>query len=142
MADGQEPDQGYRDNVHPFRADLGRGGLQPPGGPPENMSTRIARLETALDGVKRAQDFTLAAVVAVGTILGAFMIYVVSRVEQVNERSNQIVDRVNDVPGKISTDIRDITKTLSDAITATKQQAPQVILVPAPTPQPTQQRPK
>ena len=41
-------------------------------------------------------------------------------------------DKVNKLPGQINSEIRDITKTLADVITATKQQPPQVILMPAP----------
>src|SRR5260370_34508649 len=101
------------------------------------MEARLSKLEIALDGMRHAQNLTLAgvagvgaAVLAVGGIIVALMIYGFTRTDQLS-------DRLAGLPGQIAAENRDIIKTLSDAITATKQQAPQVILLPAPQPSPT-----
>jgi hypothetical protein len=55
-------------------------------------------------------------------------LYGISRIDSLN-------DRVNALPNQISGDLRDITKTLAESITAAKQQPPQVILMPSPAQQ-------
>jgi hypothetical protein len=98
------------------------------GGPPDMTSDsneRISRLEGALDGLRHNQTMLLAAVGLVLTVLLGFGFYGMNRFDRTD-------NRIEELPGKISSDIRDITRTLSEAITASKQQAPQVILLPAP----------
>ena len=96
------------------------------------MDARLSKLEVALDGMRHAQNLTLggvagvgAAILAVGGVIVALMIYGFTR-------TDQLADRIAAVPGQIASENRDIVKTLSDAITATKQQMPQVVLLPQP----------
>jgi hypothetical protein len=110
----------------------GGGGPREPGMPDE----RIGRLEGALDGLRHAQNLTVGAVgllAAMGAILTAivigFGIYELQRIDQLS-------DRVADLPGKISTDLRDLTKTLADTITAARQPAPLPQLAPQPEQKP------
>jgi hypothetical protein len=110
-------------------------------GNPPGMNDRIGRIEGELSGVKRVQDITALAVVGVGAILISAIIYVASRVEQVASRVEQVNDRVIELPGKISTELQGITKTLSEGITAAKQQPPQVILIPTPQQPPNPPKP-
>jgi len=105
--------------------------------PPDmTMNERLRALEAEVKGLTRVQDFTLLSVLGVGGILAAFIvgfgIYGLTRMDQLAEKTSAI-------PGQISAELRDTVRTLSEAITATKQQAPQVILLPAP---PQQQAPQ
>jgi outer membrane protein OmpA-like peptidoglycan-associated protein len=93
------------------------------------MNAQIAKVEAVVEGLRHSQNLTLAAVVGVGAIIGALMIYGFTR-------TDQLAERIAAIPGQVAAENRDIIKTLSDAITATKQQAPQVVLLPPPaTPQ-------
>jgi|ERR1700732_942928 len=93
----------------------------------DNVGERLAKLEGSFGGVKHAQQMTLVAIGLLATFVIGFGIYELQKIDALN-------DKVNDLPGKISADLRDITKTLAEAILAAKQQPPQVILVPAPQP--------
>jgi hypothetical protein len=42
-------------------------------------------------------------------------------------------DRMTELPSRISADLRDITRTLAESITAARQTLPQVIVVPVPS---------
>lgn len=100
---------------------------------------RIGRIEGEISGLKHSQNMMLGGVglvvamlaIVAGVVVG-FGIYELQRIDQVSKE-------VGDLPGKISGDLRDITKTLSEAITAAKQAPTQVIMVPAPLPPPTPQ---
>jgi hypothetical protein len=94
-----------------------------------DMSERMTKLEGAFEGLKRVQDITVLSVVGVGAILIALMLYSLNRIDVLSEH-------INKIPSEISSDLRDITKTLAESITAAKQQPPQIILVPAPQQQP------
>lgn len=70
-------------------------------------------------------------VLAILASVGIAMIgYTIKRVDDVNEK-------LSGLPKQIGSELRDITKTVAESITAAKQQAPQVILLPAPAPVPT-----
>src|SRR5437879_2516708 len=93
---------------------------------------RVGKLEGAMDGLRHNQSILIGAVGLVLTVLIGFGFFAMNRLDQLNSR-------LNEIPGKINSDIRDLTKTLSEAITASKQQQPQVILLPAPVPAPAPQ---
>jgi len=106
----------------------GTAGLPPTGGDDHMyamLSQRMTRIETEFGGLKRIQDMTVLSVLGVGAIVIALLIYGLTRIDQVSER-------VSKIPSEISADLRDISKTLAESITAAKQQPPQVILMPAP----------
>jgi hypothetical protein len=96
------------------------------GGTFEGMDKeRLARLEGAFDGVRSNQTILMSAVGLVSALLIGLASFTVVQNVGINAR-------ISELPGKINSDFRDITKTLSEAITASKQQAPQVVLLPAP----------
>ena len=111
------------------------------------MNERLAKLEgafeglrTAIEGLRHAQNMIIGTVLGVGGILAAFIIgfgvYSLQRMDNVQRD-------VSALPSQISAEMRDITKTLAESITAAKQMPPQVILIPAPQlPQPTPTAPK
>jgi hypothetical protein len=111
------------------------------------MDVRVAKLEVAVEGLKRSQDLTLYSVfgvaglvIAVAAILMTLSIYSLTRIDALGDRLSSLDNAVAMMPAQISADlkgeIRDITQTLGDAILAAKNQPPQVILLPAPEPPP------
>lgn len=104
----------------------------------DDMSNeRLAKLEGVVEGLRHVQSVTLTLVGLIVALVIAFGTYTANRLDAIN-------GRVAELPGKISSDLRDITKTLSEAITAAKQTPPQVILLPAPdapAPRKTDQKP-
>ena len=97
------------------------------GEPPDmdSMKERLIALEGRVEGLAKSQEHTFLAVLGVGAILAAFMIYGLNRLDVLS-------DRVSDIPSKVGVELKDTVKTLSEAITAAKQQAPQIIVMPAP----------
>lgn len=125
------------------RSTVGGGG--PGGGGPGGGATvgeRISRLEAIFEGFKdivdslrHSQNWTLGAIGLVAALLIGFGAYMLNRMDN-------LADKVDAVPGQINSNMHELTQTLSTAITAAKQQQPQVILVPAPQPQPAQRSPQ
>jgi hypothetical protein len=113
-------------------------GNQPPPREPPMSDDRIGRLEGIVEGLRHGQTLTLTALGFVLALVIAFGVYGVKRMDDLNEKMGSI-------PGQISRDVRDLTNALSAAITASKQQPPQVILMPqsvippAPSPRPDNQ---
>jgi hypothetical protein len=111
----------------------GSGSHRPPMTPPDE---RIGKIEGQIEGLKHGQNLHLAALagsfatvlVAVGIVFAILL----SLWNKVDQQGDQIVQ----LPSKISSDLRDITRTLAEAITASKQAPTQVIMVPAPVPPP------
>jgi hypothetical protein len=111
-------------------------------------SERIGRIEGEISGLKHGQNMTLGglglvgalAAVVVAAVVG-FGIYELQRIDQVGDRLTALNDKVNELPGKISAELRDVTKTLAESITAAKQQ-PQIILMPQPQLQQSQPQPQ
>lgn len=107
-----------------------------------DMSERLGRIEGEISGLKHSQNIHLAALagsfatvlVAVGIVFAILL----SLWNKVDQQGDQIVQ----LPGKISAELRDITRTLAESITAAKQTPPQIILMPAPQLPPTQPTPQ
>src|SRR5205814_8197627 len=93
---------------------------------------RVAKIEGAIDGLKSSVD----ALRWVVTILAALIIggfaFLGVQMTQANNRIAGVEGEVRALPDKINSNLLNLTKTLSDAITAAKQQPPQIILVPVP----------
>jgi hypothetical protein len=107
-----------------------------------DMSERLGRLEGEISGLKHGQNMTLGGLglivalvtIVVGAVVG-FGVYELQRIDQLGDRIGSLNDRVNELPGKISSDLRDLTKTLADVIIATKQtQTPTPPAPPSPQP--------
>jgi hypothetical protein len=94
---------------------------------PGMETERVARLEGAVEGLRHSQNILAALVALVAAFVIGFGIYTLQKIDNLD-------DKVNKLPAQISSDIRDLTQTLANAITASKQQAPQVILMPSPPP--------
>lgn len=87
------------------------------------LGERLARLEGALGGVMHVQTQIFIGLTVVAAFVIGFGVYTLTRIDSLS-------DRLNEMPNKISVDLRDIAKTLAESITAAKQQPPQVILIP------------
>jgi hypothetical protein len=99
-----------------------------------DMTQRVSRMEGALDGLKHNQTITFGAIAMVSTILVAVSSYTFLRVDALSARISTLEVRVNELPGKIAAELRDLNNTLAQAITAAKQAPPQVIVIPVPAP--------
>lgn len=103
--------------------------MPPPGdggGDTNAMRDRLTRLEGVVAGLA---DRVTTLTVVLGFLLTALLgvtTYAVTRMDKLE-------DKIDDIPGKLANSNRDLITTLSSAITATRQQAPQVLLVPNPT---------
>lgn len=86
---------------------------------------RVSRLEGEFGSIKFACALVTTALVACIAFLGVQAI-------RLDNHVTGISDQVAVLPEKINANLRDLTRTLSEAITASKQTAPQVILLPAP----------
>jgi hypothetical protein len=118
------------------------GGGGPPHIPPMN-DERIGKIEGQIEGIKHSHNVGLVSlgggIALVAAVLVALAAYSLAKIDQTNDRLDKITDKVNELPGKISAELRDINKTLAEAITAAKQAPTQVIMVPTPLPPPTPQ---
>lgn len=99
-----------------------------------DLTGRVSKLEGAVDGLKSSVD-------AMRWIVGVLALLVVGgisflgiQVTRIDGHSASLETKVDELPGRIDTNLQNLTRTLADAITAAKQTPPQVILVPAPAP--------
>lgn len=111
---------------------------------------RIARLEGANDGVKQSQTILIGSVFglsglffALAAILVTLQLDIRSDVKKLSDDIKKVSEEVSSNSERVSETLRSEfrsmraeqsaqTSAIANAITATKQQAPQVILVPAP----------
>lgn len=102
-------------------------GVVPPEPPSHinQMSDRLSRLEGAFDWMK----ITISVIAAV--VIGGIA-FIGVQITRVDGRVSTLSDKVDALPDKMNANLRDLTNTLAQAILASKQTAPQVILMPAP----------
>lgn len=110
----------------------------------DGLEKGVEGLKGSVDGVKHSQTL-LAGVVAlsVAVMLGGFAILFA----QINRAEDNLGQQVEKLGELMRQEVRALraeqsaqTSAIANAITATKQQAPQVILVPAPQAQPQSQQ--
>ena len=102
-------------------------GLAPSGRPPDmsGMDGRLSKLEDAFDWIK-------VTIALIGAVLIGGIAFIGVQITRVDGRISTLSDQVNALPDKVNANVRDLTNTLSQAILASKQTTPQVILLPAP----------
>jgi methyl-accepting chemotaxis protein len=101
---------------------------------------RLGRIETRLTNIEGEQRshlrWTIGTILALSLGLAGLIFttatFLTSRVDRVEERLTRLESNINDLPGKISTSLNQMNQTLLQAVTAGKQAAPQVIVLPAP----------
>ena len=103
----------------------------------ETSIERLGKVEGEIGGLKRGHSMILwglgivaaLLIVIVASVVG-FGIYGLQRIDKVGDRITAFNDKVNELPGKVDANLRNITKTFGDVIIGTTKQAQQ----PAPTP--------
>ena len=103
----------------------------------ETSIERLGKVEGEIGGLKHGQNMILwglgivaaLLIVIVASVVG-FGIYGLQRIDKVGDRITAFNDKVNELPGKVDANLRNITKTFSDVIIGTTKQAQQA----APTP--------
>jgi hypothetical protein len=102
----------------------------------ETSTARLAKVEGEFGVLKHSQSMTLCGLWIVAALLivviasvAGFGIYELRRIDQAGDRISALNDKVNDLPGKIGADLRDITKTFADVVLGATKQTQQ----PAPT---------
>lgn len=102
--------------------------------PEMDLPERLARLE----GGYRLFVLVISVILAGIAFLGVQSVRLDTKIDtksdNLNNKISTLSDKVDALPGKINSDIQNLTRTLSDAITASKQTPPQVIIMQAPTP--------
>lgn len=103
------------------------GAIVPPEPPSHvnQMGDRLSRLEGAFDWMK----ITISVIAAV--VIGGIA-FIGVQITRVDGRVSTLSDKVDALPDKMNANLRDLTNTLAQAIVASKQTVPQVILMPAP----------
>lgn len=96
------------------------------------MGGRLSRLEGAFDWIKVMIAMISAVVIGGIAFLGV-------RIARVDSRVSALSEKVDALPERVNANLRDLTNTLAQAILASKQAAPQVIVLPVPQPSPPQQ---
>ena len=103
----------------------------------ETSTQRLGKVEGEIGGLKHGQNMILWGLGIVATLLIVIVasvvgvgIYGLQRIDKVGDRITLFNEKVNELPGKVSADLRNITKTFGDVIIGTTKQAQQ----PAPTP--------
>jgi hypothetical protein len=96
-----------------------------------DLVERLAKVEASIDGLRHSQNLTIGATVGVGGIIAAFIIgfgaYTLQRIDQTQATiSNEAAQTRQELIG--------ITTAISNAITATKQAQPQIVVVPMAAP--------
>ncbi|HYD66300.1 hypothetical protein [Azospirillum sp.] len=109
------------------------------GGHIGGMSDRVSKLEGAMDGVKHAQTSLLAVVSIVGGVALAVVALIATLQIFTLTEIGGIEDTIREEFRALRAESAAQTSAIANAVTATKQQAPQVILVPGPYPAPAQQ---
>jgi hypothetical protein len=96
------------------------------GGPrgPDMSGERLGRLEGAVEGLRHSQNMMLGSVGLVAALVAVVAAFVIGFGIYELQRIDALNDKVNALPGQISTELRDLTKTLADTITAARQPAP------------------
>jgi hypothetical protein len=99
---------------------------------------RLTRIEGRLIAIESEQRAHMrwAMLLAIGlasVFAGGFGV-IMLRIDRTEDKLSRIESSVSELPGKIAGNLSQINQTLFQAIAASKQQAPQVILLPAPEP--------
>lgn len=116
----------------------GGGGVDGAGPPTDGarMNERIAKVEGQIESLRLIATVIVAVMLGGFAFLGVQIARVDSRLSALSDRTDArfsaLSEKVDALPGRISGDLTDLTRTLAASITAARQVPPQVLLVPAP----------
>lgn len=113
-----------------------------------DSDSRFDKIDSRLGAIEAEQRihlrWTLTVALALAGLIATSSAFLMTRVDRVEDRLSRLEASVNELPGKISGNLAQINQTLFQAITASKQTPPQVILLPSaetPAPPKTDQKP-
>jgi hypothetical protein len=102
----------------------------------DGLEKSVEGLKGSLDGLKVAASALTAMVGVAAAVLGGFVYFSANsastRIDRLEAKVDAIVPRITEEFRAMRMESAAQTSAIANAITATKQQAPQVILVPAP----------
>lgn len=113
--------------------DGGEGGPHPPD--MSELSGRVAKVEGAVDGLRSSIDALRWVVGILALVIVGGISFLGVEVTRTDGRIAALESKVDALPDKINANLMNLTKTLSEAISAAKQQPPQIILMQPPAPQ-------
>lgn len=104
-----------------------------------DINNRLHRIEGGWNIFQWACAVVTAVMIGGMGLLLAVQLSTQSNVKDLAGQVDGLSSQVEALPGKINSNLMELNRTLSTAITASKNQTPQVILVPAPAVQPSPQ---
>ena len=97
------------------------------------MQERLARLEGAFDGIKVVMAIMMTMMIGGVAFLGVQVTRADSKLSGLSEQVTVLSERVTALPGQINANMRDLTKTLAEVISASRQSPPQIVVMPPKT---------
>jgi hypothetical protein len=101
-----------------------------------SVDTRLTGMEKDMHGVKSAMEWMRVAFAMLGTFTVAAAVLVTTLLLNVSGKVEGLSGKITDEFRSQRAEMSAQTSAIANAITATKQQAPQVLLVPTPMPMP------
>jgi hypothetical protein len=119
-----------------LKADAGKGVLEGSSGTAGEQKRgnddRLPKLEGMIDVLKLFPSFLLAALALTFTVMVALLGYVATQVASVERRVDSINGRLSEEFRVMRADMNAQTSAISNAVTATRQAQPQILVIPAP----------
>jgi hypothetical protein len=86
---------------------------------------------TAIEGEQRTHlRWSLTIALALAALIATGTTFLMTRIDRVEDRLTRLETNVNELPAKLTTSLAQLNQTLLQAVTASKQAPPQVIVVP------------
>jgi len=104
-----------------------------------DLSNRVARIEGAIDGLRSSIDALRWVVGILALVVIGGISFLGVQITHSDGRIASLESKVDALPDKINSNLLNLSKTLSDAITAARQQTPPIIVLPQPAPPPQRQ---
>jgi hypothetical protein len=138
--------QRSREALRSVAASTLEGGEDGPKSPDMSVAERLAKVEAAIDGLRHAQTLTIGATLGAAALLAGFVVafgvYSLQRIDAVDNKLDAKFDtlttRMTDEAARTRQDLIGIATAISNSITATRQPAPPVIVIPPSQPPPEQ----
>lgn len=88
---------------------------------------------TALEGEQRTHiRWTVTTALGIAALVVASTGFLMSRIDRTDDRLTRVEANITELPGKLTSSLNQVNQTLLQAVTASKQQPPQVIVYPTP----------
>jgi len=114
------------------KKEITEGGHQKTGERKAGSDDRLPKLEGMIDVLKLFPSFLLAALALTFTVMVALLGYVATQVASVERRVESINGRLSEEFRSMRTDMNAQTSAIANAITATRQAQPQILVIPTP----------